>query len=122
MISPLLFGVLAIVDFVLIVYSFYDSQNRVYGNIISSLLAVILSFLLAQMIISGGVVTVEKFISSTTENGSTVYQYQDMAIQTIDSSVGYLFMLIGVIMLIVLLFFIMHELSDRKDERASYED
>lgn len=82
MITPLLFGVLVAIDFGFILFSMLDHGNRVYGDIIAGILATILSFMLANYIISGLIVA----------EGTT---------KIIDGSIGYFFVVIGIVIGIV---------------------
>jgi hypothetical protein len=82
MITPLIFGVLCVIDFAFILFALLDNENRVYGDIVASGLSVILSFMLSNYIISGLIIASE-------------------STPIMDGSIGYFFVLIGVVMAIV---------------------
>lgn len=82
MITPLVFGVLVVIDFVFILFTILDNGNRVYGDIVTGILATILSFMLANYIISGLIIA----------DGTT---------PMLDSAIGYFFVLIGIIVGII---------------------
>ena len=111
MITPLIFWVLATIDAILVIYSFWDHDNRVYGNIIASFVSFILSAMLALYVISGSVaeitpVATQKMMNWSLGNQTTVYTYTNQTVVMQDLSLGYGFSLGSVVMLIVMILFI----------------
>lgn len=102
MITPVMFWFLAGVGVALLVYMFLDSENRIFGHVFAGVCAIILFFLLGQLMITGQVGEVHPVITSKTMvNSTTTYDYTMTTVHLQDSSVGYLFMFLAVFALIL---------------------
>jgi hypothetical protein len=107
MITPGIAVLMGAVAFGLAVYSFYDNENRLYGNAVACGFSWIICFALAMMFTGGVVVEVgdpvveSSYLYNNSGNMTTVYSYSD-AVQTpvVDSGLGYVFGIFGFIMLI----------------------
>ncbi len=101
-ISPLGFVLLAGMDFALIFYAWIDNANRNYFHIVACIAAVVLSFLCGTFLVTGYVT--EDFVVTNADvsvNESVLSTYQVHQAQIIDYGVGYFFLFIGVMMLII---------------------
>jgi membrane-bound metal-dependent hydrolase YbcI (DUF457 family) len=102
MITPIIFWFLAAVGFVLVIYTFLDSENRIYGHVFAGVIATILFFLLGTTMITGNVGEVQAIATAkTTVNSTATYVYTTATIPLQDTSVGYLFIFLAVFALIV---------------------
>lgn len=102
MITPMIFWFLAAVGFVLLVYMFVDSENRIFGHVFAGVIATILFFLLGTLMISGNVGEVQAIATNkTTVNSTASYVYTTATIPLQDTSVGYLFVFLAVFALII---------------------
>lgn len=107
MITPIIAVFMGITVFILAVYSFYDNENRMYGNAVTCAFSWIICFALAMMFTGGVIVDVgdpvieSSYIYNSTGNMTTVYTYSD-AVETplVDNGLGYIFGIFGIIMLI----------------------
>ena len=119
MITPLVFWVLAGIDACLIIYSFWDHENRMYGNVITCLIASVLSGLLGLYILNGSVgktipMAAQKFVNWTGPgtNYTTSYSYVNQTVLMQDTALGYTFSFASVAMFIFLILFIVEARSE----------
>jgi len=104
MIPPFLFWGLSAGALVLSVYSFLDNQNRIFGHIFTGVTATILWFLLGVNVMGGNVGDVVPVATNqTTNNTSLSYSYTTITIPMMDTGLGWVFVFLGVVMLIVTL-------------------
>lgn len=86
---------------VLALYTFYDNENRLYGNIVSCALCWIICFMLALMISGGTIVAIEQVPQTqTTINETTTSVYTSAQTPVVDAGLSYLFAAFGLIMLV----------------------
>lgn len=86
---------------VLALYTFYDNENRLYGNIVSCGLCWIICFMLAMMFTGGTIVQIEQVPQTQiTINETMTAVYVSAQTPVVDNGVGYLFGLFGLIMMI----------------------
>lgn len=102
MITPIIFWFLAAVGFVLVIYMFLDSENRIYGHVFAGVISTILFFLLGTTMITGNVGEVQAIATAKTiVNSTATYVYTTATIPLQDNSVGYFFMFMAVVALIL---------------------
>lgn len=124
-ISPLGFVLLAGMDFALVFYTWIDNANRNYFHIVASIAAVILSFMCGVFLITGYIT--EDFVVSDTEvpvNESIMSTYIVLQGQIIDHGMGYYFIFIGVIMMIIGILAgieAIREISELAEQGAEFE-
>lgn len=86
---------------VLALYTFWDNENRLYGNIVACALCWIICFMLALMFTGGTIVQIEQVPQTqTTINETMTVVYTSAQTPVIDNGMGYLFGVFGLIMLI----------------------
>lgn len=86
---------------VLALYTFWDNENRLYGNIVSCALCWIICFMLAMMFSGGTIVQIEQVPETQmTVDNITTSVYTSTQTPVIDTGVAYLFGAFGLIMLI----------------------
>lgn len=123
MISTELFTILLILDGAFILFSIWDNENRIYGNILASFLASVFSFFLAINQIAGNVGT-ETIIHNTTITNSTTYLNMSVtmdnwiyarALTTFqDSGFMWLMILVGISMAFITFLYIAELLYERQ--------
>jgi PKD repeat protein len=100
-ISPFGFVVLACIDIGVILYGFADNENRNYMHVFAFIIGTIISFLLGMFLITGYVS--EEFVVTAAEvtvNSSVLSTYETQLVPVSDAGFGFLFIFIGVLMLI----------------------
>ena len=120
MISSLMWWVLVVIDICLIIYTFWDHENRIYGNIItagiSSILAAVLSlFIVAGQVIDEAPVVVSKVMNSTL-NTTIVYTYAKTQVVMQDMTMSYFLGFVAIFMMIVVILLIVDARSEAHDE------
>lgn len=126
MITPFMFWALAAIGGVLTLYVFVDSENRIMGHIFAAIVATVLFFLLGVTIITGNVGDVHAVASNqTTINATLEYAYSTVSVPVQDTAIGYLFIFMGVFMLIVTVLAgleIVSEMMDAKNRAWRYDN
>ena len=131
MIVPVIAVLMGVVAFGLAVYSFYDNENRLYGNAVACGFSWVICFALAMMFTGGVVVEVgdpvveSSYVYNNSGNMTTVYSYSEaVTTPVVDNGLGYIFGIFGVIMLIynaLLVFDIVFEvLAERTNGAGRY--
>ena len=123
MITPTIFWVLAGIDVALIVYSFWDHENRFYGNIITSLVSWVLAAILGLYVLNGSVgettpMVATKLVNWTGPgtNYTTTFSYVNQTVTMQNIALGYGFSLAAVGMFIFMLLFIVEARTELAGE------
>lgn len=134
MIPISLFNVLIAVMVLLVIYSFVDTRNKLYGNIVAAFLAALLGVFLGVVIVIGivqydpAVIGIGQFVyvNTTTSEGQNI-SYTNVStyvatcdtctVPIFDPAVGYIILLFGVIMMIYALLMIYEAYIDYKSDR-----
>ncbi len=116
MISSFIWWVLVVIDICLIIYTFWDHDNRIYGNIITAGIASILAAVLSLFVMAGQVVDETSVVASkvmnTTVNTTTTYTYAKAQVVMQDMTMSYLMGFVAVFMLIVVILLIIDARSE----------
>lgn len=102
------FNMLAAVSVVLMLYSFIDTRNKYYGNIVSAFISSLVSGFLA-VVVSIGIVQYDPVVTDT--------QCTSCAITVLDPAMGYVMLLFSVITMIYGLFMIYEAYVEYKVDR-----
>jgi hypothetical protein len=113
-----------IFDVGLIGYTFYDNENRLYGNIITGFIAVILTFVLAIFSIVNNTGYWSSVIASTEYNattGITTYVYTDHWYTFQDPSLMWVWILVGIVVMLFTFLFVYEAVVESKTEGEGIE-
>ena len=107
---------LVVVNICLIIFTFWDHDNRIYGNVItagiSSILAAILSlFIVAGQVVDEAPVVVSKVMNASL-NTTTTYTYAKTQVVMQDMTMSYLMGFVAVFMMIVVVLLIIDARSE----------
>jgi hypothetical protein len=112
-ITTFILWVLSAIGAALFIYSFIDNENRVFGHVFASGIAMVLFFLLGSMVLSGNVGDTEVAEMNRTVVNSTVeYTYTTISIPMDYPAVGWVFIFIGVVALIFTIMVVVEVLRD----------
>lgn len=119
MLTPFMFWSMAAMAGVLAIYAFIDNENRILAHVFAGVAALILFFLLGSIMITGNVADVVPLASNQTTNNSTVsYAYSNVEVATQDTTVGWLFIFLGVGMCFMVFMHITELASELIDRRG----
>ena len=125
MISSLIWWVLVVIDICLIIYTFWDHDNRIYGNIITAGISSILAAVLSLFIVAGQVIDETSVIVSksmnTTLNTTTIYTYAKTQVVMQDTTMSYVMAFIAIFMMIVVVLLIIDARSEVTQESMGDE-
>ena len=120
MISSTIWFALAAIDIGLVIYSFWDHDNRIYGNIITAGLTSILSAVLALFVMAGEVVDqtpqVISTLANTTLNTTTTYTYARSQVIMQNATLSYFLGFVSVFMMVVVIMMIIDARSEAAEE------
>ena len=120
MISSLMWWFLVIIDICLVIFTFWDHDNRIYGNIItagiSSILAAVLSlFIVGGQVIDEAPVVISKVMNATL-NTTTTYTYAKTQVVMQDMTMSYLLGFVSIFMLVVVILLIIDARSEVRED------
>jgi len=98
MISIAVFVGLIAVAFGLMIYSMIHLENRLYGNIITGILSVILFAMLALWCLSGSVIQIDHLMNQTVNGTESFMTVETISTSYADPALGYFLGLISVAM------------------------
>lgn len=108
---------------ILVVYSFIDNENRVFGHIFTAGIAMVLFFLLGSMVLSGNVGDIEVAeLNRTTVNSTVSYAYTTVTVPMEYPAIGWVFIFIGVVMLLFVIMAIVEIVREAADNRGLGEE
>ena len=116
MISSFIWWILVVIDVCLIIYTFWDHDNRIYGNIITAGISSILAAVLSLFVMAGQVVDETSVVASkvmnTSVNTTTTYTYVKAQVVMQDMTMSYLMGFVAVFMLVVVILLIIDARSE----------
>jgi TRAP-type C4-dicarboxylate transport system permease small subunit len=115
-----MFNFLAIILVVLIIYSFADSRNRVYGCIVTSFFSSLLSFFLALQLLTGTIKEVTYEISevNTSTANLSVYSYVTKTVTYQHPPLAWFFVIVAVVMGILTFLYVIEVVSERMEKEV----
>ena len=96
--SIAIFCVMVLVAFGLMVYSIMHLDNRLYGNVITGILSVILFAILALWSLGGNVIHVDHLMNQTVNETGSFMTAETIQTSYAEPALGFFFALVAVVM------------------------